>query len=359
MRKRKILFIFISYIYLLNINKVFAAETIDEISVCENPGFLRVMFLIKIGINVLQIIVPVVLIVYGSIDLSKSVTSSDESIQKQSLKLFGKRIVYAILFFAVPWMIGVLMVYLGNLTGGVNFTDCLENANQDRIKQLQVVYDELLAAEQEKRANELDENAEKNKNEIEENSKKRSRTPGKSNNFDSSVVENLASFCGSEVGYGSDDYWGGLLVQAAVFMNNYDYQKSYSGVDINTPITTESMCKVFSVNYGSAYLYTPAYCNYTFDKLGARLGGVTDHQRELMTKAAELVLSKEFTIPKNVISANALSGEAGNFYISKSGQKFGTTGSPLESTDVYGNTVSTDRDWYVKRMDELYKKYFK
>ena len=54
--------------------------------------------------------------------------------------LLVKRIVFAVLVFAVPWIVEVLMINLGNLTEGVNFTDCLENATGDCIDQLENGY---------------------------------------------------------------------------------------------------------------------------------------------------------------------------------------------------------------------------
>ena len=71
---------------------------------------------------------------------SKAAITSDEKVQQKSGKLFGKRLLYAVLVFTIPWLVEVLMVTLGNLIGKdgqVNFTDCIENANGERIEQLE------------------------------------------------------------------------------------------------------------------------------------------------------------------------------------------------------------------------------
>ena len=55
-----------------------------------------------------------------------------EKSQKISVNLFFKRILYAILVFAVPWIVETFMITLGDLLseeGTINFTDCLDNAN--------------------------------------------------------------------------------------------------------------------------------------------------------------------------------------------------------------------------------------
>ena len=106
------------------------------VDACTNPDILRVIYFAKLIIDIVKIVVPIGLIILGMVDFSKSVTSSDEGAQKKNMKLLGKRIVFAVLVFAVPWIVETLMVSLGNLTEGVNFTDCLENANSEKIAEL-------------------------------------------------------------------------------------------------------------------------------------------------------------------------------------------------------------------------------
>lgn len=106
------------------------------VDACTNPDILRVIYFGKLIIDIVKIVVPIGLIILGMVDFSKSVTSSDEGAQKKNMKLLGKRIVFAVLVFAVPWIVETLMVSLGNLTEGVNFTDCLENANSEKIAEL-------------------------------------------------------------------------------------------------------------------------------------------------------------------------------------------------------------------------------
>lgn len=100
---------------------------------CTNPDVLRVIYFIMKLIDVVRIIVPIGLIVMGTIDLSKSVITSDDKGQKKNLNLFIKRIIYAVLVFAVPWIVKSVMVLFGDLTGGDNFTDCIIHANKKDI----------------------------------------------------------------------------------------------------------------------------------------------------------------------------------------------------------------------------------
>ena len=112
-------------------------ENSTIVDACTNPDILRVIYFAKLILDIVKIIIPVGLIIMGMIDFSKSVVTSDEGSQKKNVKLFVKRIIFAILVFAVPWIVETLIVSLGNLTDGVNFTDCLENAESDCIEQIE------------------------------------------------------------------------------------------------------------------------------------------------------------------------------------------------------------------------------
>lgn len=114
-----------------------AKDNSTIIDACTNPDILRVIYFGRLIVDIVKIVIPIGLIIMGMIDFSKSVVSSDEGAQKKNITLLGKRIIFAILVFAVPWIVETLMISLGNLTEGVNFTDCLENANSEKIAELE------------------------------------------------------------------------------------------------------------------------------------------------------------------------------------------------------------------------------
>lgn len=113
-----------------------STKPIFYMEACENPEILRVIFFGKKIIEVVKIIIPIALIILGMIDFTKSLASNDDNEKKKNIILFLKRILYAVLIFAVPWIVETLMVTLGDLAEGVNFTDCLQNANRKRIDEL-------------------------------------------------------------------------------------------------------------------------------------------------------------------------------------------------------------------------------
>ena len=68
---------------LFNINIVLA----DTMDACTNVGVLKVIYFIKLLLNIAFIAVPIGLIVFGLIDFSKSVASGDEKDGKKNLNL--------------------------------------------------------------------------------------------------------------------------------------------------------------------------------------------------------------------------------------------------------------------------------
>lgn len=99
------------------------------LAACEHPAVLRVIYFgylfVKIGCSVL----PIGLIIMLIVDFSKAVISGKEDEQIKSTKLVGKRIMYAVLVFLVPWIVSVLAKVLSSSNlFNVNYSACLDNA---------------------------------------------------------------------------------------------------------------------------------------------------------------------------------------------------------------------------------------
>ena len=113
---------------------------------CTNPDILRIIYFIKILIEIIMFIVPIGLIIMGLIDFSKSVVTNDENARKKNLNLFIKRVIFAVLLFAMPWIVRTFMHLLSTTGLDSDFVTCYENANSEKIKEL----DEISKAEEEK-----------------------------------------------------------------------------------------------------------------------------------------------------------------------------------------------------------------
>ncbi len=72
-------------------------------------GLLPIVKVIYRVIWVFMIVIPIVLIGYGTIDLGKAVIASDEKEVKAAQNRLIKRFIYAALVFFVPVIVGVIM----------------------------------------------------------------------------------------------------------------------------------------------------------------------------------------------------------------------------------------------------------
>lgn len=85
-------------------------------------GLLPIVRVIRKGVfPIVQIGIPILLIVYGTIDLGKAVISSDEKEVKAAQSRLIKRFIYAALVFFVVTLVTVLMNIVS--TGGQGDTN--------------------------------------------------------------------------------------------------------------------------------------------------------------------------------------------------------------------------------------------
>ena len=135
-------------------------------SVCQNPGILRIVLTIMNIVKLICIIAPIILILMLVIDIGKNVLSGDQEEIKKNLNKSIKRIIACILIFFVPLLVNVTIGFLGDL--GVNYIECIENANSDTIDRLEA----QRASNQKSGGGSSNNNNEKNSEKEKKNSKK-------------------------------------------------------------------------------------------------------------------------------------------------------------------------------------------
>lgn len=106
-----------------------------DLAKCGPSGVLKVVYFFKLILDFLFILIPIVLIVLLTIDISKAVISGDEGTQKKAIKLGSKRLLYAIIVFCVPYIVSLVNLVLGDL--GVDYSACYYDITLDAIKQLE------------------------------------------------------------------------------------------------------------------------------------------------------------------------------------------------------------------------------
>ena len=106
---------------------------------CSNTNLLQVIHIVRTVINILQIAVPVALILWGTLDIGKAVIAGDEKKMKEAQKPFIKRIVYAVIAFLVPFIVSIVMGYVGN----TEWKNCWSAAKDVEVSNVTIANDPL------------------------------------------------------------------------------------------------------------------------------------------------------------------------------------------------------------------------
>ena len=84
-------------------------------------------------IKVLQIIIPIVLILWGSIDLLKSIISGDEKKISAARKPFIQRLISAVIVFLLPWIVNFFIGFASSSANN-SWQECWKKAWNDGKK---------------------------------------------------------------------------------------------------------------------------------------------------------------------------------------------------------------------------------
>jgi len=82
---------------------------------------------VKFILKVVQYVVPIVLIIFGSIDLVKAVIAGKEDDIKKNQQTLFKRIIAAVIVFCIPLIVSVVM----GLIGSSEWKECWKNADEE------------------------------------------------------------------------------------------------------------------------------------------------------------------------------------------------------------------------------------
>lgn len=92
----------------------------------------NILAIVYFALTVIQWVVPIILIVLGSIDLVRAIVAGkDEEIKKHQLTLF-KRLIAAVIVFLIPLLVSLIMGFLGT----DEFTTCWNNAKKLEVKDI-------------------------------------------------------------------------------------------------------------------------------------------------------------------------------------------------------------------------------
>ena len=98
-------------------------------------GLAPIVRIIKNGVfPIVQIGIPILLIVFGTIDLGKAVISSDDKEVKQAQSRLIKRCIYAVAIFFITTIVSIIMSLVGrgadqSEANTHNWADCWNSIN--------------------------------------------------------------------------------------------------------------------------------------------------------------------------------------------------------------------------------------
>ena len=96
---------------------------------CSNSGVQTLFSILGFGVTAIKIAIPIILIIWGMLDMGKAVTSGKDDEIKKQLVVFLKRAVAAILVFFIPSIVGLIMQIINdNLTdsGACGYSQCVQ-----------------------------------------------------------------------------------------------------------------------------------------------------------------------------------------------------------------------------------------
>lgn len=88
---------------------------------------LSVLYYVRLVIRILQILVPIALILWGTIDMGKSIITGDEKKIKEARKPLIQRFISAVIVFLLPFIINVVVSFV---TSNTEYKDCWNEAKE-------------------------------------------------------------------------------------------------------------------------------------------------------------------------------------------------------------------------------------
>lgn len=115
---------------------------------CEDPGVLRVFLIVKTIFTIVLTLLPIIVIIFTSIDIFKSVIGSKPSEDlKNSIYQSGKRILAALIVFFIPTIISFIFSEI--IPEDTSLNQCFTNAELGKIEKYTEKYEAKLEAEKE------------------------------------------------------------------------------------------------------------------------------------------------------------------------------------------------------------------
>lgn len=234
-----------------------------QILFCDTLLSVRLVYYLKLALNIIRFVVPILLIIKISLDVYKNMINGID--RQELVKKENNRIIATIIVFLIPTFVGIFLSFLGainnNTSYKVTFATCYNNVNKDLLTQIEKIENDKLNSEDEKlrKQNEIymanykammkqnDEIVKKNK----QNSQTDSKTPSSSGtNYNSNLTD--------------------MNKQNQVYVKNgVFYKPKYKSGDSNTYSGKNCPSNPSSQGYNNKY----GYNNYFYTMLQNLIAG--------------------------------------------------------------------------------------
>ena len=122
--RKKIFYIITLLILFMPIISVIAAPKVSCGNVTGIPE--KIPELTSFAITIIQIAIPIVLVVMGSLDLFKGLSAQKEDEIKKGQQMFIKRLIYAAIIFFVVVIAKLLISVVADSTTSNNIAECID-----------------------------------------------------------------------------------------------------------------------------------------------------------------------------------------------------------------------------------------
>ena len=84
------------------------------LDLCDSADMQVLVSAVKTVFTVIQVAIPGVLIVLGTVDMFKAMASGDEKKTKEAQRTFIRRMIYAVVAFLIPFIIRLVFSFVAN-----------------------------------------------------------------------------------------------------------------------------------------------------------------------------------------------------------------------------------------------------
>ena len=98
------------------------------VSCTDGSALASVVALLRTAVDYLQILIPIALILWGTIDMGKAVIAGDEKKIKEAQKPFIKRLISAVIVFLIPFILNLVIGVVAEGSNATAWTKCWNEA---------------------------------------------------------------------------------------------------------------------------------------------------------------------------------------------------------------------------------------